>query len=318
VAGATVELAMVTWFSEGRFDLGWYAIRIFSVVSSVSVLLGLLIETTQLYAKLLVAARGLQRERDNKLLSARAATAAIAHEMRQPLAAIAANGSAGLLFLRSTPPNFAEVRESFELIVTDCQRASQSIETIRSFFQSTDQQGPPIDINQVITDVMLSQQEQATRGGVEVRADLTSGLPLVRGHRAQLQEVVINLVNNAFEAMGASPGRERLLRVKTELQSRNKVAVRIQDSGPGIDPKRIGSIFDAISTTKPTGMGLGLAISRMIIENHGGELTIASDGQSGAVLQFVLPVADASQASARPPPGLPSAGEVEPHSHEMD
>jgi signal transduction histidine kinase len=296
VAAAIVELAMVTFFSGSRFDVGWYAIRIFSVVSSISVLLGLLTETTRLYAKLSNAVRGLQRERDNKLLSVRAATAAIAHEVRQPLTAIAANGGAGLLFLQATPPNLAEVRESFELIVDDCQRASQTIETIRSFFHNADQAGQPVDINQIIAEVMVSRQEQAAHGGVEVRTDLVSGLPLVRGHKGQLQEVVINLVNNAFEALDSSPPRDRLLRVNTALQTPDKVAVRIQDSGPGIHPERIGSLFETIATTKPNGMGLGLTISRMIIENHGGKLTVASDGRSGAVFEFVLPVADDGRA----------------------
>jgi signal transduction histidine kinase len=297
VAAGIVELAMVTFFSGSRFDVGWYAIRLFSVVSSMSVLLGLLTETTRLYAKLSTAVRGLQRERDNKLLSVRAATAALAHEVRQPLTAIAANADAGLLFLRGTPPNLAEVRESFALIIDDCQRASQTIETIRSFFQHADEAGQPVDINQLIADVMVSRQDQATRGGVEVRTDLAAGLPLVRGHKAQLQEVVINLVNNAFEAMESSPIRDHLLKVNTALQPHNKVAVRIEDSGPGIQPERLGSLLEAIATTKPSGMGLGLTISRMIIENHGGKLTVASDGRNGAVFEFVLPVAEEGRAS---------------------
>ena len=145
-------------------------------------------------------------------------------------------------------------------------------------------------MNEIILEVMQSQQEQAARRGVEIRRELNAGLPLVRGHKAQLQEVIVNLMNNAVEAMASSTGRFRLLSVKTGLRGGDGIAVEIQDSGPGIDPERLGGVFDAFVTTKPDGTGLGLAICRMIIEHHGGELTASSDGRSGAMFRFVLPV----------------------------
>jgi signal transduction histidine kinase len=299
VAATTAEMAMVTFFSAGRFDVGWYTVRVFGVVSSTTVLLALLIETTRLYAKLSIALRTLRRERDNKLLSAQAATAAIAHEMRQPLAAIALNGDAALLFLQKTPPDLAEVRESLEEMKSACRRAGETIESIRSLFRKANQAGQPIDVNEVILEVMQSQQEQVTRRGVEIRRELNAGLPLARGHKAQLQEVIVNLVNNAVEAMDASPDRSRLLSVKTGRHGRDAIAVEIRDNGPGIDPERLGGVFDAFVTTKRDGTGLGLAICRMIIEHHGGELTASSDGRSGATFRFVLP---AITASAPQPP----------------
>jgi signal transduction histidine kinase len=290
VAATTAEMVMVTFFSAARFDVGWYTVRLFGVVSSTAVLLALLTETTRLYAKLSIALRALQRERDNKLLSAQAATAAIAHEMRQPLTAIAVNGDAALLFLQKAPPDLGEVRESLTEMIVGCRRASETIESIRSLFRKTDQAGQPIDVNEIILEVMQSQQEQAARRGVEIRRELNAGLPLVRGHKAQLQEVIVNLMNNAVEAMASSTGRFRLLSVKTGLRGGDGIAVEIQDSGPGIDPERLGGVFDAFVTTKPDGTGLGLAICRMIIEHHGGELTASSDGRSGAMFRFVLPV----------------------------
>jgi len=124
---------------------------------------------------------------------------------------------------------------------------------------------------------------------VETRRELTDGLPLVRGHRAQLQEVVLNLVNNAADAMEGTINRDRLLRVKTAARGHDAIAVEIQDTGPGIDPSRLSDIFAAFATTKPHGTGLGLAICQTIIKQHGGKITAASDGVSGARFEFVLP-----------------------------
>jgi signal transduction histidine kinase len=124
---------------------------------------------------------------------------------------------------------------------------------------------------------------------VTTLAELTTEPPLVGGNRIQLQQVILNMVRNAVEAMGTTEDRDRVLRVKTERRSRDTIALVVQDSGRGIDPKQLDRIFDPFVTTKAHGMGLGLAICRMIIERHGGELSASSDGESGAVFQFVLP-----------------------------
>jgi signal transduction histidine kinase len=299
VGATTAELTMVSFFSGGRFDLGWYSFRILGVVASTAVLFGLLSQTTRLYAKLSIALRTLQAERDNKLLSAQAATAAIAHEIRQPLTVISTSGTAALLYLKKTPPDLANVRETIEEMIDSCHRASGVIEGIRTLFRKTDRAGQPIDINEIVLDVMQTHQEQLTQRGVETSHELTDGLPLVHGHRAQLQEVVANLVNNAIDAMEGTTDRDRLLRVKTAPRGRNAISVEIQDSGPGIDPARLEDIFDAFVTTKPHGTGLGLAISRMIIEHHGGKLTASSDGASGARFEFVLPLVAVEGAAGR-------------------
>ena len=133
--------------------------------------------------------------------------------------------------------------------------------------------------------------------GVETRLDLASELPLVESHRRQLEEVIFNLVHNAIEAMDATTDRDRVLRVRTELKGHDAITVAVRDSGPGIDPKRIDSIFGAFFTTKSHGMGLGLAICRMIIEHHGGQLTASSDDKNGSLFQFVLPIESARERS---------------------
>ena len=125
--------------------------------------------------------------------------------------------------------------------------------------------------------------------GVETRLELASELPLVEGHRRQLEEVIFNLVHNAIEAMDATTDRNRVLQVRTELNGHDAITVAVRDSGPGIDPQRTDSIFAAFVTTKSHGMGLGLGICRMIIEHHGGQLTASSDGKNGSLFQFVLP-----------------------------
>jgi C4-dicarboxylate-specific signal transduction histidine kinase len=144
-------------------------------------------------------------------------------------------------------------------------------------------------VNQLIFGVLQLSRKELEDHGVEIRLELASELPLVGGHRRQLEEVIFNLVHNAIEAMDATTDRDRVLQVRTELNSHDAITVAVRDSGPGIDPQRLDSIFGAFVTTKSHGMGLGLAICRMIIEHHGGQLTASSDGKSGSLFQFVLP-----------------------------
>jgi signal transduction histidine kinase len=231
----------------------------------------------------------LERERHNKLMNAQAITASIAHEVRQPLAAIATNGGAALRFLAMSPPNVAEVKEAIERIVSDSHRTSEVFDGIRALFREVDQGRQPIDVNEAILGVLRSLGGELMDHDVAVRYELAAGLPPVDGHRNQLQQVISNLVHNAIEAMNTTPDRNRVLQVRTQLRGPDTIIVAVEDSGPGIDPKQLDSIFGAFFTTKAQGMGLGLAICRMIIEHHGGQLTATSDGKTGAVFQFVLP-----------------------------
>ena len=231
----------------------------------------------------------LERERDNKLMNLEAITASIAHEVKQPLAAIVTNGSAGLRWLARTPPDHDEVRAALGRIIDDGRRAGEVIDGIRALFRKGHQGRQQIDVNEIVRGVLQSLDGELTDRGVENRPELAE-LPLVDGHRGQLQEVVFNLVQNAIEAMAGTKDRSRILRVKTEPHGRDAVVVAVEDSGPGIAANQLDDIFGAFVTTKPHGMGLGLAICRMIIEHHGGELTASSDGRNGATFQFVLPI----------------------------
>ena len=166
----------------------------------------------------------------------------------------------------------------------------RSVRRIRALFGKADQEQQPIDINEVIIGVIQSLQGQLKDHGVTAHLKLATELPLVKGHRGQFQEVLFNLINNAIEAMDATIKRQRVLQVKTELRGRGSIAVAVQDTGPGIDPKKLDSIFGAFVTTKMRGTGLGLAICRMIVERHGGQLTASSDGTNGALFEFDLPI----------------------------
>jgi signal transduction histidine kinase len=254
------------------------------------ILAALFAERRENEARLARANMMLERERDNKLMSAQAITGAIAHEVRQPLASIVSNASAALRWLERTPPDHDELRAALSRIQGESHRTSEVFDAIRALFRKGDQGRQRIDVNEIIGEVLQSLLGELKSHGVETRSELT-GLALVDGNRGQLREVVFNLIDNAVEAMGTATDQSRVLRVTTEPRGRDAIAVTVADSGPGIAPQKLDTIFTAFLTTKPHGMGLGLAICRMIVEQHGGQLTASSDGKSGALFQFVLPAA---------------------------
>jgi signal transduction histidine kinase len=235
----------------------------------------------------------LERERENKLMNIEAVIAAIAHEVRQPLAAISINTSAALRFAKATPPGLDEVRSALAAIGSDGHRASEVFDSIRALFRRGEQKRQPVDMNGIALEVLRSLRGELRDQRVVAVADLAPGLPRVNGHESQLKQVILNLVCNAVEAVAPLADGPRILRVRTEFSCSGEIALSVQDSGPGIDPKQIDGIFDTFVTTKSQGMGLGLAICRMIIERHGGKLSASSDGTNGATFQFVLPVTPA-------------------------
>jgi signal transduction histidine kinase len=273
-----------------RWSVFWYCGRVFAALATIVILLFLLSQTTVLYWRLARSHMMLERERDNRLMNAQAITATIGHEIRQPLTAIATNANAALRWLGRTPPDHDEIGAALNRIKYDGRRVSEVFDGIRDLFGKADHAKQPIDINEIILGVMLSLQGQLRDHGVAAFPELTTELPLIKGHRGQLQQVIINLINNAVEAMDVTIDRRRVLHVRTELRGREAITVVIKDSGPGIDPNKLDDIFRAFFTTKPRGTGLGLAICRMIVEHHGGQLTVLSDGKSGALFQFVLPI----------------------------
>ncbi len=231
----------------------------------------------------------LQRERNNKLMNLEAMVASISHEVRQPLASIASNGGAALRFLKHEPPNLDEARSALNSMVQGSHRASKVFDNIRALFGKADQDHEPIKLNKLALDVLHTLRDDLKDRGVMTRTSLRSEMPPITGHEGQLQEVLINLVRNAIEAMdGVEPGR-RVLHVRAEPHGDSAVALYVEDSGTGIDPKQLDNIFDAFITTKASGMGLGLAICRMIIERHAGQLSVTPAEPQGSIFRVLLP-----------------------------
>ena len=273
-----------------RFSLGFYVSRMFSLATSTIVLVILLGETTRLYARLAHSNMMLRRERDNKLMNLEGVVASISHEVKQPLAAIVANGGAALRFLARTPPDLEEVRSVLNGVVSEGHRAGEIFDNIRDLFKTTDQGKTLIDMEEMILGIMKTQKNDLEKQHITTDTELMSELPHVFGHRGQLQEVVLNLIRNAIEAMDAVKDGHRRLRLRTFKHGPNAIAIEVEDTGPGIDTDKADDIFEAFVTTKPEGMGLGLAICRMIVERHGGELLASPADEGGALFKIILPV----------------------------
>ncbi len=216
-------------------------------------------------------------------------TASIAHEINQPLAAIIANGSAGARWLDKTPPNIAETRAALQRIVSEGHRVSDVIGSVRAMFKRDSQERTELDLNELVRGVLALLRDELKNRGVAVHIELAQGLPPVLADRVQLQQVVLNLIMNAVEAMQTNKRRVRTLGLRSKTLAGREVEIRVEDSGPGIDPENRGRIFDPFFTTKSQGMGMGLSICRTMVEAHGGRLWAAERHPHGTVFHVVLP-----------------------------
>lgn len=214
--------------------------------------------------------------------------ASIAHEINQPLAAVVNNASACLRWLSSDSPDLDEAREAAQAIVRDGKRAGEVIARIRAILKKTDPEKGPVDMKQAIRDVVSVVRDEAERNRIHLRLDLAEDLPSVRGDSVQLQQVILNLVMNSIEATTTS-NRKRKILIRGYPNGSDSVQISVQDSGIGIDSHDVERIFDAFYTTKTNGLGMGLAISRSIIEEHGGELWATANNGAGTTFQFTLP-----------------------------
>ena len=221
-------------------------------------------------------------------------TASIAHEVNQPLAAIVTNGNACMRWLGGATPILSEARQAVQRIIKDSYRASEVIARIRTLVKKTPPRNDLVDLNEVIIEVLALAQSEARRKRVSFKRELKDDLPRVRGDRVQLQQVILNLIMNGLEAIEKSKDATRELSISSEVDGENNVIVAVKDSGEGLDAANLERVFDAFYTTKPEGMGMGLAISRTIIESHGGRLWAVPNSPKGAVFQFKLSTATES------------------------
>ena len=238
------------------------------------------------------ALRAMQAElaHANRVTTMGELSASIAHEVNQPIAATVTNAQAALRWLRAQPPDLDEVRASLSRIVEDGNRAGNVIGGIRAFINKVPPRKDRFDLNEAILEMIALTRSEVLRHGILLRTELAPGLPAVDGDRTQLQQVTLNLILNAIEAMGGIDAGARELRINTEREAAGGVLVTVRDSGPGLDPTDMERVFKAFYTTKPKGMGMGLAICRSMVEAHGGRMWASANEPGGAVFQFTLPL----------------------------
>jgi signal transduction histidine kinase len=226
--------------------------------------------------------------------------ASIAHEVNQPIGATVTNAQAALRWLGARTPDLDEVRQALDQIVKDGKRASDVVSRIRALVKKAPERKDRFDFNEAIFEVIALTRSEVLRHGVSLQTHFATGLPRVQGDRTQVQQVILNLILNAVEAMSGSREGERELLIRTRTDDSDAVLVAVRDSGPGLDPTNMDRIFEAFYTTKPEGMGMGLSICRSIIDAHGGRLWAAANIPRGAVFQFTLPLERGETMPAKP------------------
>jgi PAS domain S-box-containing protein len=217
-------------------------------------------------------------------------TASIAHEVNQPLAAIVTSGGACLRWLGLDAPPLDRVKRSIERMISDGRRASEVVRRLRTLSKKGDLQRAPVNLNEVLEDSIPLIQRDISQHHVSLGRDLAKAMPDVVGDRIQLQQVIINLLVNAIQAMVSVTDRPRELVVRTRLKGEDEILLAVEDSGPGFDPAIEADLFNAFFSTKPSGMGMGLSIGRSIVEAHGGRLWASRNDRGGATFQFSLPL----------------------------
>jgi signal transduction histidine kinase len=228
--------------------------------------------------------------RVTRLSTLGALAASISHEVNQPLAAVVTNADACMMWLSSESPNLEEARTAVDSIAREGTRASDVVRRIRAMFTKSAPERASVSMNDLIGEAAALMQQEIWRNQVSLQTELVRDLPDLPGDRVQLQQVLVNLIQNAIEAMSAVTDRPRRLVLRSEMRSQDELLVAVEDSGIGIDPKNDRRIFDAFFTTKAQGMGMGLAICQSIIEAHGGRLWASANTDHGATVQFTLPV----------------------------
>lgn len=228
----------------------------------------------------------------SRVLTMAALTSSIAHEVNQPLAGVITNGNACLRWLAAEPPDLEEARDALNRIIRDGNRAGDVIKRTRTFLKKTPPRKTPLDINEVVRETIALAQHELQKNQILLRTTFSPDLPRVTGDKIQLQQVLLNLLMNGIDAIKGAPHREAQLSVETRRQEADNICIAVKDSGVGLHPDDLDKIFDAFHTTKKEGMGMGLSVSRSIIEAHRGRLWATTDDTEGATFQFTLPIGD--------------------------
>lgn len=283
------ELAFSGLLPTVRFSAGFYAGRVFSLITSSIVLIILLAETTWLYVHLARSNDVLQREQHNKLASMEAMAALIMHEVNQPLGSILTNVETMQSMLESPTPNISEIREIAADINRDDVRASEVLRRIRTLLKKVPFEVKPIELNENVRQAVAVLSGQAAARQVDVSTAIGPPLLPISGDRVQIQQVLVNLIVNAMDAMSEIPASRRRLTIQTSLRG-EFAEVAIADAGPGIPPDKLQGVFEPFVTTKAHGMGMGLSIARSVIEAHNGTISAHNQPRGGAVFRIRLPL----------------------------
>jgi signal transduction histidine kinase len=290
LSASIAETALVVFIGASRYTLGFYVSRPFALIASSAVLVALLSEMTSLYVRLSGAVAALKRERANRLMSLDVLVGSIAHEVKQPLTVIGMCSTTIKRMLRQPQPDKGEMLDSLDDMALAGTRISETLDSIRTLVKDPKQAHQQIDVNEVALESLRTLDAELSDHDIEVTTELATGLPRVMGHRGQLREVFVNIVQNAIDAMATLTERPRTLRLRTVFRDRDRVSITIEDSGPGIEPGRLAGLFNAFITTKARGMGLGLGICQMIVDRHNGRLSVSSELGKGTIFEVDLPV----------------------------
>ena len=288
--------------SSVRFTVGWYAARCFVLISSCMLLTVLLIETMLLYSRLANAITLQRRERANRLFSVDAVAGAIAHELRSPLGAIALNADTALNQLRSTPPELGDLENILDDIYADSHRAAAAITSMREMTAMTTHRNALTSAEDAAQLALRLLKHDLQTSEISVSTEFQGNLPEVQLDGMALQQILLNLIRNAIEAMSSLPPESRRLRIKTTSDGQSTVSMSVQDSGPGISAEDRKRIFDPFYSTKHDGMGLGLAISSTLIERYGGKLRLVKSDVDGSIFELEMAVGRRDSARGTPSP----------------
>ena len=307
-----LEVILASVLSAGRYNLAWYAGRFYQLVTATVVMVVLLAEMTRLYAGLAHSNTMLQRERmmlrraidaqrrerDARLMTGDAVAATIAHEVKQPLAAMITRSDTGLRWLDRAVPDLDKAKAEFRQISADGHRAGAVIEGIRANFRKDAQVRTSLDVDDLIEEAIELLQDDLQSHRISVEAERSARPMRVMGDRIQLQQVLLNLITNAIEAMSTVDG-PRVLGVRSDVRDDGGVMISIADTGPGIGSQDLPRAFSPLFTTKSGGMGMGLSICRSIIEAHDGMLWVVPNAPRGSIFHFVLRADSAAAATVR-------------------
>lgn len=306
-----IEVALASVLSGNRYTVSWYAGRFYQLVTATVVMAVLLSEMTTLYGDVarsnmllqrerLSLERAVQaelREREARLMTGDAVAASIAHELRQPLTAMVTTADAGLRFLDRSLPNLDKGKEAFKRIVADGHRAGALIGTIRANFKSDLRERTSFHLSELIEEALALVRGDLQKHSIRVQVEPNGPLPEVRGNRVQLQQVLLNLIVNAVDAMAAIE-EKRILTIDSKICEGDHIVISVADTGTGIESQDIDRIFNPLFTTKSDGMGMGLSICRAIIEAHEGRLWFAPNTPRGAVFQFTVQTNNSTSTAA--------------------